>query len=216
MGSPTGELLRSSSSDLIREWHFWSNGNQLAVHFGEKGVSGNFILYDLASGKQVEKVSGVSEPSGLPQWAKSQSQLEDESVVEGPAYAQQRTAWIAKVLKRLKGIQPGMTRKDLDRLLTTEGGLSTRLQRTPGWTGESQEERYLRSFIAMADRGLFSFDIDSYLGPNTAYFRVALPVSPLCFSDLPDRIRDVLGRTIIKGPLLRDRLRIPYEETLAL
>jgi hypothetical protein len=41
--------------------------------------------------------------------------------------------------------------------------------------GESQEERYLRSFIAMADRGLFSFDIDSYLGPNTAYFRVALP-----------------------------------------
>jgi hypothetical protein len=92
----------------------------------------------------------------------------------------------------------------------------TLAQERPGWKGESQEERYLRSFIAMADRGLFSFDIDSYLGPNTAYFRVALPVSPLCLSDLPNRIRDVLGRTIIKGPLLRDRLRIPYEETLAL
>jgi hypothetical protein len=117
------------SSEPIREWHFWSNGKQLAVHFGEKGVGGTFILYDVASGKQVESVSGVSEPSGLPQWAKSQSQLEDESVPEGLAYAQQRTAWIAKVLKRLQVIQPGMTRKDLDRLLTTEGGLSTRFQR---------------------------------------------------------------------------------------
>lgn len=118
-----------ASSEPIREWHFWSKGKQLAVHFGEKGVGGIFILYDLASGKQAESVSGVSELSGLPQWAKSQSQLDDESVPEGLAYAQQRTAWIAKVLKRLEGIQPGMTRKDLDRLLTTEGGLSTRFQR---------------------------------------------------------------------------------------
>lgn len=92
----------------------------------------------------------------------------------------------------------------------------TLAREVPDWKGESQEERYLSSFIAMADRGLFSFDIASYLGPNAAYFRVAAPVSPLCMSDLPDRIRDVLGRTIIKGPLLRQRLRIPYEDTLTL
>jgi len=108
----------------------WSNGEQLAVHFGENGINGNFVLYDLASGKQVDKVSGISEPSGLPQWAKSQSQLQDESVPEGPAYNQQRTAWIAKVLDGLNTIHPGMTRKDRDHLLTTEGGISQRLQRT--------------------------------------------------------------------------------------
>jgi hypothetical protein len=118
------------SGEPIREWHFWSNGRQLAIHFGEMGTSGNFALYDLASEKQVERVSGVSGPSGLPQWAKSPSQMRDESVPEGPTYIQQRTDWIAKVLDRLDNIHPGMTRKDLDHLVTTEGGLSTRLQRT--------------------------------------------------------------------------------------
>jgi hypothetical protein len=118
------------SGEPIREWHFWRNGKQLAVHFGEKGISDNFALYDLASGKQVGRVSGVSEPSGLPQWAKSQSELRDESVPEGPTYVQQRTDWIAKVLDRLDSIHPGMTRKDLDRILTTEGGISSRLWRT--------------------------------------------------------------------------------------
>jgi hypothetical protein len=113
----------------IREWHFWRNGKQLAIHFGAQGPSGNFALYDTASGKQIERVSGISESSGLPQWAKSQSQLRDESVPEGPTYRQQRTDWIAKVLDRLNSIRPGMKRKDLDRVLSTEGGLSTRLQR---------------------------------------------------------------------------------------
>ncbi|NYF53541.1 hypothetical protein [Tunturiibacter gelidoferens] len=118
------------TGESIQEWHFWRNGKQLAVHFGAQGPSGNFVLYDTASGKQVERISGISEPSGLPQWAKSQSQLRDESVPEGPTYKQERTDWIAKVLDRLNSIHPGMTRKDLDRVLTTEGGLSTRLQRT--------------------------------------------------------------------------------------
>ncbi len=31
----------------------------------------------------------------------------------------------------------------------------------PNWKGEQNESRYLESFVAMADRGLFSFDIDS-------------------------------------------------------
>jgi hypothetical protein len=114
----------------IREWHFWRNGKQLAIHFGAQGHSGNFALYDTASGKQIERISGISDPSGLPQWAKSQSQLRDESVPESSTYRQQRTDWIAKVLDRLNGIHPGMKREDLDRVLTTEGGLSTRLQRT--------------------------------------------------------------------------------------
>lgn len=39
-------------------------------------------------------------------------------------------AWVAEVLKRMQTIKPGMTRKTLLRVFTTEGGLSTGLQRT--------------------------------------------------------------------------------------
>jgi hypothetical protein len=39
-------------------------------------------------------------------------------------------AWVAQVLKHLATIKPGMTRKDLLTVFTTEGGLSTRLRRT--------------------------------------------------------------------------------------
>jgi hypothetical protein len=31
------------------------------------------------------------------------------------------------------------------------------------WKGESREKMYLRSFVSMADRGLYSFDIETYL-----------------------------------------------------
>jgi len=39
-------------------------------------------------------------------------------------------AWVAEVLKRMQRIKPGMTRNSLLRVFTTEGGLSTGLQRT--------------------------------------------------------------------------------------
>jgi len=39
-------------------------------------------------------------------------------------------AWVAEVLKRMQTIKPGMTRNSLLRVFTTEGGLSTGLQRT--------------------------------------------------------------------------------------
>ena len=38
--------------------------------------------------------------------------------------------WVADVLKRMLTIKPGMTRKILLRVFTTEGGISTGLQRT--------------------------------------------------------------------------------------
>jgi hypothetical protein len=40
------------------------------------------------------------------------------------------TAWVAESLKRMQTIKPGMTRTDLLKVFTTEGGLSTGLQRT--------------------------------------------------------------------------------------
>lgn len=69
-------------------------------------------------------------------------------------------------------------------------------------TQECRAERYLLSFVAMAERGLFSFDIQSYLRPELSYFRVAMPKQPLRFADLPDNVREILGRTMLSGYLL--------------
>jgi hypothetical protein len=44
--------------------------------------------------------------------------------------SQAHLAWVAEVLKRMQTIKPGVTRKALLWVFTTEGGLSTGLQRT--------------------------------------------------------------------------------------
>ncbi len=44
--------------------------------------------------------------------------------------SQAHVAWVAEVLKRMETIKSGMTRKTLLTVFTTEGGLSTGLQRT--------------------------------------------------------------------------------------
>jgi hypothetical protein len=66
----------------------------------------------------------------LPQWAKGQAQIQDESVPISEALSQERTKWIAKVLRQIGKIKPGMRRKDLLGIFTTEGGLSNRFQKT--------------------------------------------------------------------------------------
>jgi hypothetical protein len=81
---------------------------------------------------------------------------------------------------------------------------------------KNRGERYLRSFVAMAERGLFSFDIDSYLKPGISYFRVACPVTALKFDDLPPPIQQIVGRTVLKRHLLRSSSSVPYEETLSM
>ena len=88
------------------------------------------------------------------------------------------------------------------------------LCRRPDWKGERNESRYLKSFVAMADRGLFSFDIDSYLKPGIAYFRVACPLSPLGLEQLPEPIRRIIARTRLAGVRLRNESLISYEATL--
>jgi hypothetical protein len=45
---------------------------------------------------------------------------------------QQHCEWVAQALQRMSTVKPGMTRKDLLAVFTTEGGLSTGLQRTYG------------------------------------------------------------------------------------
>ncbi len=44
--------------------------------------------------------------------------------------AQDHTAWVGYALKKMETIKPGMTREQLLEVFTTEGGLSTGLQRT--------------------------------------------------------------------------------------
>ena len=114
----------------IGEWHFWHDGKQLAVHYGFSGELGTFALYDAATGKRVDRLPGSLQSRMLPQWAKSPSQLDQESLPEGSAFSKQETLWIAKVLNEVNTIRAGMSRNDLLKVFREEGGLSTRSHRT--------------------------------------------------------------------------------------
>ena len=48
----------------------------------------------------------------------------------GRSQAQEHTEWLAESLKEIQTIKVGMTRSDLLKIFTTEGGLSTGLNRT--------------------------------------------------------------------------------------
>jgi len=123
-----GELKATiEPGDPIREWHFWEGGRRMEVAYGVPGAAARYALYDLATGKQVDAAAAGA---ALPQWAKSRSQLEDESVPEGAADRQARMLWVAKVIRRLDGVKVGMRRRELAGLLVQQGGLSTRTQRT--------------------------------------------------------------------------------------
>lgn len=113
----------------VAEWRFWNNGRQVAVHYGPRSGAGTYALYDSATGNVVEKLAEPPEEKSLPQWAKGAGQIQDESVPEIATLNQDRTKWIAKVMRRIGTLQPGMKRSDLSKLFTTEGGLSTRDQR---------------------------------------------------------------------------------------
>jgi hypothetical protein len=114
----------------IREWHFWREGKELAVYYGTKGGLGTYALYKARSGRQVDRVPGSLQPRTLPQWTKSQSQLDEESLPEGVAYSQQQVLWVLKVMSEINGVRAGMTRKELLKVFGEEGGLSTRTNRT--------------------------------------------------------------------------------------
>lgn len=49
---------------------------------------------------------------------------------EDGAQRAERQAWVGRVLERMLAVRPGMTRRQLVEVFTTEGGLSTRYQRT--------------------------------------------------------------------------------------
>jgi hypothetical protein len=114
----------------ILDWHFWKDGQEVAVHYGPRIRQGTYALYDAATAHQIEKLDEPPDESLLPQWAKGQAQIQDESVPVSAALSEERTKWIAKVLRQISTIEPGMRRRDLLKVFQTEGGLSTGTQRT--------------------------------------------------------------------------------------
>jgi hypothetical protein len=114
----------------IRDWHFWKGGQQVTVYSGPRDGSGTYALYDTTSARLIERLAEPSDGRLLPQWAKGQEEIQDESVPMSTALTQERTKWIAKVLGQIGKIKPGMRRRDLLKAFTTEGGLSNRFQRT--------------------------------------------------------------------------------------
>ena len=114
----------------ILDWHFWKDGQQVAVSSGPNDGHVTYALYDSATAHLIERLSEPSDEALLPQWAKSGAQIQDESVRMSAELTQERRQWIAKVLRQIGRIKPGMRRKDLLTVFTTEGGISTRTQRT--------------------------------------------------------------------------------------
>ncbi|WP_380181029.1 hypothetical protein [Kalamiella sp. sgz302252] len=57
----------------------------------------------------------------------------------------------------------------------------------PEFLGDEQRVRYLKSFIEISQRGLYSFDYR-----NGEYKLIAIPQHPLKYSDLPDNIKNII------------------------
>jgi hypothetical protein len=127
--------MHDRAGSSIREWHFWREGKELAVYYGTKDRPGTYALYEMRTGKQVDRVPGSPQPRSLPQWTKGQSQLAEESLPEGAAFWQQQTLWVLKVMSEIGSVHAGMTRKELLKVFGEEGGLSTRTNRTYVYKG---------------------------------------------------------------------------------
>src|SRR5882672_1236977 len=118
------------SGPPILEWHFWKEGQQVSVYSGTRDGQGTHTLYESATGGVLETFAQPTDERSLPQWTKGTAQLSDESVPMSAALSEERTKWVSKVLRQISRIEPGMRRKDLLAVFTTEGGLSNRFQRT--------------------------------------------------------------------------------------
>jgi hypothetical protein len=104
-------------------------------------------------------------------------------------------------------------------LMPTGAGyeVSADLEKEAGpFKSEKERARYLSGIAYLANSGLFSFDIDTYVKPGLAYFRVAVPVQPVRLESLPRKIREIVERTRFEGIRFGETSRIDYELTLYL
>lgn len=96
---------------------------------------------------------------------------------------QTHVAWVAEVLKRIETIKPGMTRKRLLTVFTTEGGLSTGLQRTY----VSQDCPYFKVDVEFQAVGRQGRDSDGRVtlveGDDDLLLRISKPFLQFSISD---------------------------------
>lgn len=107
----------------IREWHFWDEDRQIALSFTASNGHISDALYDAQTGNLVETVEEPAVLSHLPQWAKTQLQIDDESVPTDERSQEMESKWLAKTFRQIESIMPGMHRRDLDSLFRHDGGI---------------------------------------------------------------------------------------------
>ena len=119
-----GRKLVLAPGGAIRDWHFWNDYEQIAISYTSNTGHRNDALYDSDTGRLADRIDETDDPSHLPQWAKSRSQIDDESVTTDSASQEMRNKWIDKILRQILAIQPGMRRSDLDALFRQDGGIN--------------------------------------------------------------------------------------------
>lgn len=108
----------------IRDWHFWNDHQQIAVSFTSSDGQVSHALYNSQSGNLIETLAAPTDLSKLPQWAKTQTQVDDESVPMDADSQAMRNRWMEKTLREIETIQPGMHRRDLATLFRQDGGIN--------------------------------------------------------------------------------------------
>jgi hypothetical protein len=88
---------------------------QKLINKWRQRVISRFLMLAVLSGAAV---GGAISVRGMHQQSRMQT------------FDKDHTTWVAESLKRMQTIKPGMTRTDLLKVFTTEGGLSTGLKRT--------------------------------------------------------------------------------------
>jgi hypothetical protein len=121
---PGGRRLLLDPNGTIGEWHFWKEGQEVAISFQMQSGETKHALYDGESGRLIEQVLDPRDLRRLPQWAKTRIRMDEESVPTDPASAQERQKWIAKLMRQIATIKPGMRRQDLAVLFRADGGLT--------------------------------------------------------------------------------------------
>jgi len=119
-----GRTIVLSPGGAIREWRFWNDGQQVAVSFQNPSGEREYALYDSGNGSLIELIPEPADLTQLPQWARGRAQVDDDSVSTGPAAAEDRSKWIAKVMRQIEAIKPGMHRQDLAALFREDGGVT--------------------------------------------------------------------------------------------
>jgi hypothetical protein len=106
-------------------------------------------------------------------------------------------------------VPKNLLKKDIDRLLQffyEEAEKISDVLESQDWfrharikpRDKEKKVRYLSSFLKMAQRGLYSYDGPYFWDAPCLYFRIVIPKRPLLVNDLPDEIKNIMKKIVIK------------------